>query len=139
MGRPASTIPAQDRCARCGKAFDGPDDRRAQPRAPDLCAACHLDPRARALPLDTDLGGNWLGRCVRTLKQLVFSPGISFRMVDEPVAHARVLKFLATLRLPLWLIAINWAGLNWSLDKPGPLRRPSVIGEMVGAQFVDML
>ena len=139
LGRPASTIPAQDRCARCGKAFDGPDDRRAQPRAPDLCAACHLDPRARALPLDTDLGGNWLGRCVRSLKQLVLSPDISFRMVDEPVAHARVLKFLATLRLPLWLIAINWAGLNWSLDKPGPLRRPSVIGEMVGAQFADVL
>jgi len=132
-------LAATDSCARCGKAFAGPDDRRAQLRAPDLCRACHLDPRARALPLETDLGKGWLWRCARTLVQLIVSPSASFRVVEEPVSHARILGFLATLRLPLWGLALAWAAIDWSFATIGELKRPSVIGEIVGAQFADVL
>jgi hypothetical protein len=126
-------------CARCGKAFAGPDDRRAQLRAADLCRTCHLDPRARALPLETDVGKGWLGRCARTLVQLIVSPSASFRVVEEPVSHARILGFLATLRLPLWALAIGCAAGFWWFLSPTELKRPSVIGEIIGAQFADVL
>jgi hypothetical protein len=131
-----------DRCARCKKPFLGPEDRRAQLRAPDLCRACHLDPRARSLPLETDIGKGWLGRCAKTMVQLIVSPGASFRVVEEPVSHARVLAFLATIRLPLWLVALGWAGFEWLTlqGPPGPLRRPSYVGLLMrDAQFADVL
>lgn len=134
-----AVLAATDSCARCGKAFAGPDDRRAQLRAPDLCRVCHLDPRSRALPLETDLGKSWLGRCARTLVQLIVSPSASFRVVEEPVSHARILGFLATLRLPLWGLALGWALVDWMLAGPGELKRPSVIGEIIGAHFADVL
>jgi hypothetical protein len=134
-----TALAATDSCARCGKAFAGPDDRRAQLRAPDLCRVCHLDPRARALPLETDLGKSWLGRCARTLLQLLVSPSASFRVVEEPVSHARILGFLATIRLPLWGLALGWALVDWMLAGPGALKRPSVVGEIIGAQFADVL
>jgi hypothetical protein len=135
--RPA--LAASDLCARCGKAFDGPADRRAQLRAPDLCRSCHLDPRSRALPLETEVGKSWLVRCAKTLVQLIVSPSASFRVVEEPVSHARILGFLATLRLPLWIIALAWAAIDWSISGPGELKRPSVVGEIVGAQFADVM
>lgn len=131
--------PQTNSCARCGKPFTGPDDRRAQLRAPDLCQACHLDPRSRSLPLETDLGKGWLSRCARTLAQLIVSPSASFRVVEEPVSNARILGFLATLRLPLWLVALTWASVDWWLSGPGELQRPSVIGEIIGAQFADAM
>lgn len=139
-----SAQPPAETCARCGKPFAGLADRRAQLRAPDLCQACHLDPRSRALPLETDIGKGfgkrWLGRCVRTLAQLIVSPGKSFRVVEEPVSHGRVLAFLATLRLPGWLLALGVAGYM-SMTEPFPeLERPSVIGEMMrDALFADVL
>ncbi|KIG12209.1 hypothetical protein DB30_01813 [Enhygromyxa salina] len=138
-GGSATTSPAAT-CARCGKAFTGLDDRRAQLRAPDLCRACHLDPRARSLPLESDIGKSWLLRCGKTLLQLIVSPSASFRVVEEPVSHARVLAFLATLRLPTWFLALSLAGVSWlTADGVGPLKRPSVIGELLGAQFADVL
>lgn len=138
--RGASARTAAQTCARCGKPFAGAADRRAQLRAPDLCRACHLDPRARALPLETDIGKGWLGRCVRTLVQLLVSPGASFRVVDEPVDHARVLGFLATLRLPGWLLALGFTGYTWLTDNFPELKRPSVIGELMrDAVFADTL
>jgi len=133
-------LAATDSCARCGNAFAGPDDRRAQLRAPDLCRACHLDPRSRALPLETKIDKGWLARCAKTLLQLIVSPGASFREVEEPVSHGRTLAFLATLRLPLWFLALSWALIRWLIaDGPGELKRPSVLGELLGAQFADVL
>lgn len=127
-------------CARCGKSFTGLDDRRAQLGAPDLCQACHLDPRSRALPLETDVGKGWIGRCVRTLVQLIVSPSKCFRVVEEPVSHGRVLGFLATLRLPGWLLALGVAGYMSTADAIPELQRPSVIGEwMRDAMFADVL
>lgn len=139
--RGGSATASPDTCARCGKRFDGPDDRRAQLRAPDLCQACHLDPRARALPLETDVGKGWLARCAKTLIQLIISPSASFREVEEPISHARILAFLATLRLPPWLLALCWTGYEWvTQEGPGPLRRPNVIGVFIqDAQFADVL
>jgi hypothetical protein len=135
----SARTPAQT-CARCGKPFAGLADRRAQLRAPDICQACHLDPRARALPLETDVGTRWLSRCVRTLAQLIVSPGASFRFVEEPVDHARVLAFLATLRLPGWLLALGVAGYMWRTENIPELQRPSVIGELMrDALFADVL
>jgi hypothetical protein len=131
-------------CARCGKPFAGLADRRAQLRAPDLCQACHLDPRSRVLPLETDIGTGfgkrWIGRCVRTLAQLITSPGKSFRVVEEPVSHGRVLAFLATLRLPGWLLALGVAFYTFRTEEFPELKRPSVIGEaMRDAMFADVL
>jgi hypothetical protein len=117
------------------------DDRRAQVRGRDLCQACHLDPRSRTLPIEADRDGGWLRRTGKTLVQLLSSPNASFRAVEEPVSHARVLLFLATLRLPLWLLTVTWmAAEAWlTRDEIGPMRYPSVIGELLGAQFADVL
>jgi hypothetical protein len=136
---PAPATPAAT-CARCGTRFTSLDDRRAQLRAPDLCRACHLDHRSRTLPLESDIGKSWLLRCGKTLLQLIVSPSASFRVVEEPVSHARVLAFLATVRMPTWFLALAWAGTSWlTADGVGPLKRPSVLGEVVGAQFADVL
>lgn len=149
--RPTAT---DDSCARCGKAFAGLEDHRAQVRGGDLCQACHLDPRSRTLPIEADRDGGWLRRCGKTLVQLLSSPSASFRAVEEPVSHARVLLFLATLRLPLWLLTMGWMAVDGWLtrDDIGPMRWPSVIGVQLGtfaeatgnpffpaAQFADVL
>jgi hypothetical protein len=130
-----------ERCARCGKPFTGIPDRRAQVRGGDLCQACHLDPRARTLPIEADRDGGWLRRTSKTLLQLLTSPNASFRAVEEPVSHARVLLFLATLRLPLWLLTVGWLAVDaWlTRDLIGPMKLPSVLGDMLGAQFADVL
>lgn len=92
------------------------------------------------MPLETDLERGWLGRCVRTLGQLIISPSRSFRAVEEPVDHGRVLAFLALLRLSLWLVAMAWGGQGWALDDgPQGLDRPTVVGVLAGAQFADTL
>lgn len=130
-----------EQCARCGKTFAGIPDRRAQVRGGDLCQACHLDPRARSLPIEVDRDGGWLRRTGKTLIQLLSSPNASFRAVEEPVSHSRMLLFLATLRLPLWLLTVGWLAVDaWlSRDQIGPMKMPSVIGELLGAQFADVL
>lgn len=71
--------------------------------------------------------------------QLLVSPSASFRVVEEPVSHARVLGFLATLRLPLWVLAVGWSFFDWWLESVPQLKRPSIIGELIGAQFADVL
>lgn len=110
-------------------------------RGGDICRSCHLDPRARALPIESDLERRWLGRCLRTLFQLSTRPGASFRVVEEPVAHRRVLAFLASLRLPLWALAVGWLAVDWllSIGEPTPLSLPSVLAPQLGAQFVMVL
>lgn len=74
------------------------------------------------------------------MAQLLIRPGASFREVEEPVAHDRVLGFLATLRLTTWAVAVVWAGVVWFFDLgPRELTRPSVLGLMLGPQFADVL
>jgi hypothetical protein len=124
-----------DLCARCGERFAGLEDRRAQVRGGDLCRACNLDPRSRSLPIEADLDGGWLRRSAKTLIQLIRSPSASFRAVEEPVSHTRVLLFLATLRLPLWLLTITWMAVDTWMHRGevGPMRFPSMIGVMLGS------
>jgi hypothetical protein len=129
--RPKAT---SDECARCGKAFAGVEDRRAQVRGGDLCQTCHLDPRSRKLAIETDPYRSWAFRTDKILRQLVFSPSASFRAVEEPVSHARVLLFLATLRLPFWLLTTGWMAMEWwtSRGEIGEIRFPSVVGQLLG-------
>ena len=71
----------------------------------------------------------------------MISPSASFRLVEEPVQHGRVLIFLASLRLPLWLVGIGWALGVWALDEGVPqMQFPSVIGDAIrDARFAETL
>lgn len=73
--------------------------------------------RPRPIPLEVDDGSGWLVRCGRTLVALVRHPAGSFRVCPEPIAHGRVMRLLATLRLPAWallvgLLAVRHAGAD---------------------------
>jgi hypothetical protein len=75
-----------------------------------VIAAAHESPRVssrpRPLPLEVDDGSGWLSRCRRTLVALILRPAQSFRVCPEPIAHGRVMRLLATLRLPAWALLI---------------------------------
>lgn len=66
----------------------------------------------------------WLRACVRTLARTLSRPSDSFRRAPEPVAHGRVLGYLATLRLPTWglLVAIEGTRVISDATPPLPLR-----------------
>ena len=49
-------------------------------------------------------GVSWLGVCARTLRAVLADPGSLFDRVPDPVPHGFILRFLATLRLPPWLL-----------------------------------
>jgi hypothetical protein len=53
--------------------------------------------------------GSWLQACVQTLARTLARPSASFRRCPEPIAHGRVLGYLATLRLPPWLLLVGVA------------------------------
>ncbi len=63
--------------------------------------------RARPIPLEANDGSGWLSRCRRTLVALVLHPAQSFRVCPEPIAHGRVIRLLATMRLPAWLVLVG--------------------------------
>ena len=48
-----------------------------------------------------------MARCGRTLAALVLRPAQSFRVCPEPIDHGRVMRLLATVRLPAWLILVG--------------------------------
>jgi hypothetical protein len=56
----------------------------------------------------------WLVRAGRTLTQILLHPSASFRACPEPVKHGRVLKFLATLRLPPWIVLVCILGFRFA-------------------------
>jgi hypothetical protein len=64
----------------------------------------------------------WLQACVRTLALALTRPSASFRRCPEPIAHGRVLGYLATLRLPAWsvLVAVI-AYRTFASDSPPPM------------------
>ena len=78
-------------------------------------AAAHdaprVSPRPRPIPLEVDEGG-WLTRVRRTLVALVLHPARSFHVCPEPIAHGRVMRLLATLRLPTWVVLVGLLALN---------------------------
>lgn len=73
----------------------------AVPRAASESPAASLRPRP--IPLEDASAGSWLARVRQTLVSLILRPAQSFRVCPEPIDHGRVLRFLATLRLPPWI------------------------------------
>lgn len=55
--------------------------------------------------METD-EGPWAVRAGRTIVQLLREPSASFAKCPEPVDHGRVLRFLATLRFPPWVVLV---------------------------------
>lgn len=68
--------------------------------------------RPRPIALEDTDAGSWLTRVRRTLTSLVLRPGRSFRVCPEPIDHGRVLRFLATLRLPPWIALLVVLGIQ---------------------------
>jgi hypothetical protein len=69
--------------------------------------------RPRPLPLEqagTDIG--WWKRCGRTLLALLAHPHACFRRCPEPVDHGKAVRFLATLRLPPWILLVALLGMR---------------------------
>ncbi|MBK6916129.1 MAG: YIP1 family protein [Deltaproteobacteria bacterium] len=66
----------------------------------------------------------WIAACTATLIRAFTRPTASFRRCPEPVAHGRVLGYLATLRLPAWalLLAIEASRLAGDRTPALPLR-----------------
>lgn len=79
-------------------------------------AAAHdsprVSPRPRPIPLEVEDGSGWLSRVRRTLVALVLHPAQSFHVCPEPIAHGRVMRLLATLRLPTWVVLVGLLALN---------------------------
>lgn len=67
---------------------------------------------------------SWIAACIATLVRVYRRPTASFRRCPEPVAHGRVLGYLATLRLPAWalLLAIEASRLMGDRTPALPLR-----------------
>lgn len=126
-------------CARCGAAFCAVD-RRTQVRGGDLCRRCHLDPRARALPVEVG-EGSWVVRCLQTLFTIARAPNAFARRVAEPVDHGTMIGFLATLRLPLWgvvVVGLLVRALLRDPERPVPLET-TALGDLIGIQLAHAL
>lgn len=81
------------------------------------------------MPVEVRAVRGWLRACVRTLARTLARPSESFRRVPEPVAHGRVLGYLATLRLPAWALLVGIEGWRVFSDAtpPMPLRSIHVL------------
>lgn len=64
---------------------------------------------------DEELPG-WSWRVRATLSALLRRPRRSFAEVAEPVSHAAVLGFLATVRLPAWIVVLALLGARALTD-----------------------
>ncbi|HFE45362.1 MAG TPA: hypothetical protein ENJ18_07675 [Nannocystis exedens] len=80
----------------------------------------------------------WAWRVRQTLGALLLRPRQSFAEVQEPVSHGAVLAFLATVRLPLWIVIVVIVGAQAAL---GGVESPSVrpIDEMLDPRLADVL
>jgi len=109
-------------------------------RGGDLCQRCHLDPRARVLPVEV-ADGPWVFRCVRTLALVLRHPNSTARRVLDPIRHGPVLGFLGTLVLPLWLLVLAIQGWSWATaDLAVPeIRAPSSASHVLGAPVAKAL
>ncbi|MEZ4382049.1 MAG: hypothetical protein R3A79_11930 [Nannocystaceae bacterium] len=63
-------------------------------------------PAEGAIADDEDELPGWAWRVRWTLAALLKRPRESFAEVQEPISHAAALGFLATVRLPLWLVLV---------------------------------
>lgn len=60
---------------------------------------------------------------MRTLARTLARPAESFRRCPEPIAHGRVLGYLATLRLPAWAVLVGILGVQ-TVTRDGPPPMP---------------
>jgi hypothetical protein len=77
---------------------------------------------------------------LRTFVLLLLRPSASFRVCPEPVAHGRVLRFLATLRLPAWVVLVAVLALDRVRaggPQPEPLRAIHVLVDPALAQALS--
>jgi len=79
------------------------------------------------LPVEQRGRVHWLQACARTLARTLARPAESFRRCPEPIAHGRVLGYLATLRLPAWAVLVGILGVQTLLrDGPPPMPLRSI-------------
>src|SRR4029079_8496697 len=78
------------------------------------------------MPVEVRAVRGWLRSCVRTLARTLARPSESFRRVPEPVAHGRVLGYLATLRLPAWALLVGIEGVRVASNATPPLPLRSI-------------
>jgi hypothetical protein len=64
------------------------------------------------------------------LWQVLVHPRATFSACPEPVNHGRALRYLATLRLPAWVVLITWLGIQYATAQgpdPTPMRSIHVV------------
>lgn len=86
---------------------------------------------AVGMPVEARERGGWTVACVRTLLRTVLQPSLGFGRCPEPIAHGKVLGFLATLRLPAWalLVGLEIVRVAGDTTPPMPLRSVHVLLE----------
>lgn len=79
--------------------------------------------RVLEIPLESrDPKGSWWARTGRTFGALLTHPHACFRRCPEPVDHGLVLRFLASLRLPPWLVLLGLVGVqHLRAEGPAPI------------------
>ncbi len=71
--------------------------------------------------------GSWARRCAVTLVRVLSSPRETFTLCPEPVDHGRALRYLATLRLPAWVLLVTWLLVQYlRQDAPEPIPTRSI-------------
>ncbi len=79
------------------------------------------------LPIESRTLTGWLRACARTLARTASHPSASYVRCPEPIAHARVLAYLATLRLPAWVLLVGViAARTLRADGPPPIPLHSI-------------
>lgn len=81
---------------------------------------------AVGMPVEARERSGWVSACVRTLVRTVLRPSLGFGRCPEPVSHGTVLGFLATLRLPAWLVLVALQAVRIAGDSTPPMPLRSV-------------
>ena len=105
--------PSESQLARREGRQDEPLRRSSPTSSRTAAGGERMGTRAPPIAAETDEGA-WPIRAWRTLFQILVRPAQSFRVCPEPVDHGRVMKFLATLRLPPWLVLVGILGYRWA-------------------------
>jgi hypothetical protein len=107
-------------------------------------------PAAVGTSIPVEMGGgvgSWAGRCAATLLRVLLRPRDTFTQCPEPVNHGRALRYLATLRLPPWVLLVTWLLVQYLRQtEPEPIPTRSIhafveppLAEAVSAWLVLMV
>lgn len=75
--------------------------------------------RPQPIALEARAEGTWLSRCAQTVGELLRNPSRAFAVCPEPISHGTVLRFLATLRLPPWILLVVVLGYHHATKPEG--------------------